>query len=81
MQTTLDQTLKLAAQLSIDQQDMLIDILQRRRVDQRREEIAKGIDRGFSCWQTSASTFGCHCSRTAPLRCFVTHWELTHEVS
>jgi hypothetical protein len=39
MQTTLDQTLKLAAQLSIEQQDMLIDILQRRRVDQRREEI------------------------------------------
>jgi hypothetical protein len=40
MPATLDQTLELAAQLSIEQQDMLIDILQRRRVDQRREEIA-----------------------------------------
>jgi hypothetical protein len=40
MQATLDQTLELAAQLPIEQQDMLIDILQRRRVDQRRAEIA-----------------------------------------
>jgi hypothetical protein len=40
MPATLDQTLELASQLPIEQQDMLIDILQRRRVDQRREEIA-----------------------------------------
>jgi hypothetical protein len=40
MPATLDQTLELAAQLPIEQQEMLIDILQRRRVDQRRAEIA-----------------------------------------
>jgi hypothetical protein len=40
MPVTLDQTLELAAQLPVEQQEMLINILKRRRVDQRREEIA-----------------------------------------
>jgi hypothetical protein len=40
MPATLDQTLELAAQLPVEQQEMLITILQRRRVDQRRAEIA-----------------------------------------
>ncbi len=34
------QALELATQLPIEQQEMLIDVLQRRRIDQRREEIA-----------------------------------------
>jgi hypothetical protein len=40
MPATLDQTLELAAQLPVEQQEMLITILRRRRVDQRRAEIA-----------------------------------------
>jgi hypothetical protein len=40
MPATLDQALEIATQLPIEQQEMLIDILQRRRIDQRREEIA-----------------------------------------
>jgi hypothetical protein len=40
MLATLDQALEMASQLPIEQQEMLIDILQRRRIEQRRAEIA-----------------------------------------
>lgn len=37
---TLDQALETVMQLSTDQQDMLVDILHSRRVEQRRREMA-----------------------------------------
>jgi hypothetical protein len=40
MLITLDQALEIASQLPIEQQDMLIEILQRRRIELRRAEIA-----------------------------------------
>jgi hypothetical protein len=39
--TTLDQALDTAMQLSPDQQEMLIQILNNRRIESRREEIAQ----------------------------------------
>lgn len=39
---TLDQALETAMQLPLDQQEMLIEILRNRHIEQRREEIAKG---------------------------------------
>jgi phosphoenolpyruvate synthase/pyruvate phosphate dikinase len=38
---TLNQVLETAMQLPLDQQEMLIEILQNRHVEQRREEIAR----------------------------------------
>ncbi|MCY6492401.1 hypothetical protein [Leptolyngbya sp. GGD] len=38
---TLDQALETAMQLPLDQQEMLIEILQNRHIEQRREEIAR----------------------------------------
>jgi hypothetical protein len=37
---TLDQALDLASQLPIEQQDMLMDILRRRQIEGRRDEMA-----------------------------------------
>ena len=39
--TTLDQALDLAMQLPPEQQDMLLEILRRRQIESRREEIAR----------------------------------------
>jgi hypothetical protein len=39
--TTLNQVLETAMQLPLDQQEMLIEILQHRHIEQRREEIAR----------------------------------------
>ena len=39
--TTLNQVLETAMQLPLDQQEMLIEILRHRHIEQRREEIAR----------------------------------------
>jgi len=39
--TTLNQVLETAIQLPLEQQEMLIEILQHRHIEQRREEIAR----------------------------------------
>ncbi len=47
---TLDQALDAATQLSLSEQDMLIDILQKRQIEIRREEIAADTPEAISAF-------------------------------
>ncbi|MGB3766000.1 MAG: hypothetical protein WA947_05535 [Phormidesmis sp.] len=46
--STLEQALETASQLSIEQQQMLIEILQRRNIESRRAEIARDAQRSLA---------------------------------
>lgn len=48
---TLDQTLDAAMQLPSDQQEMLIEILQNRRIESKREEIAQNAKKSIAAFQ------------------------------
>jgi len=53
--TTLDTALDAVMQLSSDQKQMLIEILWRRQIDERREEIAEHAREAISAFHAGAS--------------------------
>lgn len=48
---TLDQAIDTVMQLPLEQQDMLIEIIRNRRIEQRREKIASDAQRGIEAFQ------------------------------
>jgi hypothetical protein len=52
---TLDQVLDIAMQLSEEQQEMLLEILQRRQIERRRKEIADGANTALAEYRAGYS--------------------------
>ncbi len=50
MTTTLDYAIDVAMELSIEQQEMLVEILRRRHVEARRREIAKDAQKSLDAF-------------------------------
>lgn len=55
-EVTLDKALETAMQLPPEQQDMLLDILQRRRIEARRREIAGDAAESLQAFRTGQLT-------------------------